>query len=925
MKLKTLLVFICILASPFANAQFTPYFENYSLSKYNASNQNWGISKGDDGKIYVANNNGLLIYNGLNWKIKSLPNKTTIRSVLAVKDKIYTGSYEEFGYWTYNDKGQIIYHSLSHLLNKTKSTSEEFWQILDYNDKIVFRSFQNIYVYENDKITKINLPSTVISCSIVNNTLYVSTLNKGVFILNNQLKLTPFIQDDIIAGDRIISISNYKNQLLLTTDLKGCFIIKNKKLEPLNLPINETLKKYQLNRFGQLDNGYLVFGTIKNGLYITNHNGEVVYNINKENGLANNTVLSILIEKNENIWLCLDNGLSKINLKNNISYYNDVTGKLGAVYDVINFNNTIYIGSNTGLYYLDQDHNLKFIEGTQGQVWDLKIIDDQLFCGHNNGTYLVTKDKIELISNFTGGWTLKKIPDTDIYTQGTYGGLVKFKKENNKWQVNHLGKTTNPIRFLEFENKQQAWAANAYKGLSKVVFNTNHDSITKVVDYNHKGLETDYNVRVYKLKNTICFKTNNGWKKYEPLLDSIVPYPFLNEKIGKNSDVISEASTNSIFFKNNNGIIKLDEDNSVREILTRNYYDNRIILGYENVSKLNDSTYTLNLNDGFLMFNPNHSFSAQSPKTPAIEQIKVNDTYVSLENKVIDIPNNGNINITISSPGSTSHSFEYSLTTDPNKWEKVDNENLVLSNLKNGDFGVLFRTTNKSGQTSDVKSLKLHVLPPWYKSSLGFILYFIAALILTAIFYFLHKRKMYKEQRRLEIELKKEQQHLLREKNIENERKLVEIKNEALESEIQLKSKQLANTAIALVKKNEALLEIKKDLQINEGQFSNKLINRRIQKKIDQTIGNKDQWEIFEYNFNQVHKKFFNQLKDKHPKLSPKDLKLSAYIKMNLTTKEIAPLMNISTRGVETHRYRLKRKLKLDKEDSLTEYLHSFN
>ena len=170
MKLKVFLVFICFIASQFAYAQFTPYFENYSLSKYNAGNQNWGISKAENGKIYVANNNGLLIYNGLNWKIKSLPNKTTLRSVLAVKDRIYTGSYEEFGYWDYNEKGQIIYHSLSHLLNKTKSTSEEFWQILEYNDKIVFRSFQNIYVYQNDTITKINPSSTVISSTFFSST-----------------------------------------------------------------------------------------------------------------------------------------------------------------------------------------------------------------------------------------------------------------------------------------------------------------------------------------------------------------------------------------------------------------------------------------------------------------------------------------------------------------------------------------------------------------------------------------------------------------------------------------------------------------------------------------------------------------------------------------------------------------------------------
>ena len=95
-------------------------------------------------------------------------------------------------------------------INKTKSTSEEFWQILEYNDKIVFRSFQNIYVYQNDTITRISPSSTVISCSIVNDILYVSTLNEGVFILNKQLQLTPILKNEIIKGDRIISISKYK-------------------------------------------------------------------------------------------------------------------------------------------------------------------------------------------------------------------------------------------------------------------------------------------------------------------------------------------------------------------------------------------------------------------------------------------------------------------------------------------------------------------------------------------------------------------------------------------------------------------------------------------------------------------------------------------------------------------------------------------
>ena len=668
----------------------------------------------------------------------------------------------------------------------------------------------------------------------------------------------------------------------------------------------------------------MVFGTIKNGVYVTDNLGHVLFNINKENGLVNNTVLNLIADSDANIWVCLDNGLSKINLKNNITYYNDVSGKLGAVYDVIKYNNTIYIASNTGLYYLNNDQQLIFIEGSQGQVWDLKIIDNQLFCGHNNGTYLVENKTIKLISNFTGGWTIKKIPENNSYVQGTYGGLVKFNKTQDRWSATHLGQPTIPIKYLEFEDKNTIWAAHAYKGLIKARLNNTLDSIVDYKQYTNKTIASDYNIKVYKIKNNICFKTNDGWKTYEPLVDSIVTYKFLNEKIGPQSDVVSEDLTNSLFFKNQKGIIQFKANNNDKLVLTRDYYDDRLIVGYENISQINDSIYALNLNNGFLLLNANQNFTINKPIKPLIEKIQVNDIRVKIDTSVIELPNNGKISISIASPNSNNHFFEYSLSTNATKWDKVDNENLVLSNIKNGDFSILFRTSNKAGETSPIKTINLHVLPPWYKSNTGFIIYALALVLVLGIIYLLHKRKMKKEQKLLEIEFKKEQQQILKEKNIENDRKIIKLKNESLQNEIKLKSKQLANTAIALVKKNEALLEIKKELQINEGQFQNKQVSKRLQKKIDHTIGHKDEWEIFEYNFNQVHEKFFNQLKTKHPKLSHKDLKLCAYIKMNLVTKEIAPLMNISTRGIETHRYRLKRKLNLTSEDSLTDYLNSF-
>jgi len=245
--------------------------------------------------------------------------------------------------------------------------------------------------------------------------------------------------------------------------------------------------------------------------------------------------------------------------------------------------------------------------------------------------------------------------------------------------------------------------------------------------------------------------------------------------------------------------------------------------------------------------------------------------------------------------------------------------------LNAGDYTLAIRAKNDFGETSQVKNIRLNILPPWYRDTLGFSLYIFLLLVTVVVFYLLHKRKVIKEQRLLQLKFEKEQQELLREKTLENDKKIVQLKNESLRNEIKLKSKQLANTAMALVKKNETLQELKQELVLHKDEFDNYFSYKKLIKKVDHSIEHKDEWEIFEYNFNQVHEEFFQQLKAKHSQLTHKDLKVCAYIRMNLSNKEIAPLMNISVRGVETHRYRLKKKLDLDNDNSLTDYLRNYN
>lgn len=922
--MKKCLSFLLFIFSLNCYSQFSPSIHNYSLAEYKASNQNWDISRAEDGKVYAANNSGLLEYDGLVWELHQLPNKTTVRSVLPVDNVIYTGSYEEFGYWKRDDYGILKYFSLSDSVLDKISPNEEIWEIVKFKDKIIFRSFLNVYIYDFKKVIQLSPKSIVISCSVVENELYVSTLNQGVFLLKDN-SLVPFYSNELLIDTKIISISKYQDKLMIMTSLKGSYYLENENLIPTDFPINEQIKLHQLNNFSVLENGEMVFGTIKDGLFLTDKNGQIKFHISKENGLLNNTVLGQSLDASDNLWIGLDNGIANIALNSDNFFFNDVSGKLGAVYDIIEHKGVIYIGTNTGLFKLDGKDRLQFVEGSQGQVWDLKIMDGDLFCGHNEGTFLVNENGIEMISTYTGGWSIKKVPEREhTYIQGTYSGLVKFEKVLGKWNVKHLGKTTIPSRFLVFEDLHTAWVAHATKGVYKISFDKNYDAIVNVEDYQDKGISSNYNVRVYNIMNNISFKTNEGWQKYEPILDSIIPFELLNEKLGRDSYIISEEDTDLIALKNKQGYISFKSfaNNEDGLVLNDKTLKDRYIVGYENVSKIRDSIYALNLDNGLMMVNSSSKANVElfEPKIESVtvggEPIKTADVKDGIGFKY-----NKNLAVSLSSPKSLNHFFEYNILNTDDTWYKIEGNKVEFSNLKDGDYTISFRTSDNSGNISKTKNISIDVFPPWYRNTLGLLLYILIAILIVIIFYIMHNRKIIKEQRLIKIKYQKEQQKLLREKTLENEKRIVQLKNESLENEIKLKSKQLANNAMALVKKNETLQEIKKELTLNKDSFSNYYAFKKLVKKLDNSIVLKDEWEVFENNFSQVHDEFFEILKRKHQALTPKDLKICAYIKMNLSSKEIAPLMNISVRGVETHRYRLKKKLDLENDISVGDYL----
>ncbi|UII78324.1 hypothetical protein [Flagellimonas sp. CMM7] len=174
-------------------------------------------------------------------------------------------------------------------------------------------------------------------------------------------------------------------------------------------------------------------------------------------------------------------------------------------------------------------------------------------------------------------------------------------------------------------------------------------------------------------------------------------------------------------------------------------------------------------------------------------------------------------------------------------------------------------------------------------------------------------RKLERKREELELQMKKEQKE-----------KLATLEKEKLAKEIKLKQNELASTTLNIAKKNEMILELKNMLVLHKDKFSNSQRYRSFIKKLNNSVKDTEDWKRFEVNFKELHEDFFERLLKKYPTLTPKDLKLCAYLKMNLSTKEIAPLMAITIRGVEIHRYRLRKKLQIDSTKNLSNFLITF-
>ena len=903
-------------------AQEVPKVLNFTKSDYHAQNQNWMIAQSPADEMFFGNGEGLLRYDGAFWQNFSLPNKQIVRSVACDnRGRVFVGGFAEFGFWEQDIDGLMAYTSLSKRvkngqIKKEKTDKEEIWNIIVHRNKVYFQSFSTIYCFDESEVTVLSPAGSIMFLHNVNGRLLFQVIEKGLYELTDDNDFRFIEKSNFLVG-KIVStiVSASPDSYLVGTSRDGIFKFENNLFTIWNTPTQHFFKDFQLNKGLRLASGNFAFGTILNGIFILQPDGSLLSRINKENGLQNNTVISMLEDRAHNLWLGLDKGIDLVDLNTPLKFFQDRSGKTGAVYAAAFYNDNFYIGTNQGVFYRKKGQNtegvFQLVNGTQGQIWDLKVFDNQLLCGQNNGTCIIRADNsIAKVYEGGGGWYTIRSPSTpDFLIQGTYTGIVIFKKNGiGQWSFyKKMDGYSEPTKKIGFDKKGNLWAINAYNQLFKLRLSTDFDLTDSV---RSMKLPTGDKVDFDLVGNEILFKSGNHF------------YTFNSNENGFRENPNNPPAYCKLR-EMNGDLLKIYND-----YVEINHFDKqksrfrlKLIPDYETVVAIDSSHYLFGMDDGYAIFDRRAEQPAATYKPRPIIRLGAKDGrifsfYPTNKNKnAVQLPPQyRELRVDFALPFYTDlPKFQYLLTEHSADWSLPESApSREFANLSTGKH--IFRLKNDI--TDEETQIEFEILPHWYERTLAKVFYLAILFGLVFLLQTYHQRQLREQRQKFEAEKQRE----LAQQQIQTD-------NEKLHFEVFNKSKELANSTMSIIRKNEILMEIKDEL----GDIKNELGARFPEKHyshlkhiIDVNLTSEENWKVFEENFNGVHQDFLQRLKHDFPDLTPGDLRLAAYLRMNLSSKEISPLLYISVRGVENKRYRLRKKMGLSEEANLTEFVMNF-
>jgi hypothetical protein len=922
--------------------------QNFMPSNYKAGIQNIGFAQNRDMTLYVANNLGTLSYNGKSWEKHALKTGKKQRS-LAFDEKtnrLYFGSQGSFGYFT--DDWNMV--SLEDKIPKNSPDFDEVWDVLILNSKVYFCTFQAIYVYDGQSISVITNSDGFNRTFKANGMLFTQSKKGQLFEIKQQelvsLPYLTHLSTEMLAG----IIAHDGGYLLVYNSGKIEHTFSFGGLAKYAVLSNALQGKY-VNHVLQLPDGRLAICTQTAGVFLFDLQSQTLENITNRDGLLSNACLHAFQDFSGSLWIGMQNGIAFIDLQSPMRFINQEVNIQGSGYEAYTRDEGTYYTTSNGIYYLAKNAQQSlFIQGTEGPAYSMQTIAGTLYAGHHRGLFKLSNGRATPLVSIQGLWQIKQLQSHPGYAiGGTYSGLYLFQL-NEKKELESVGKINGfdeSSRFFEEDRAGKIWVGQFYKGLYQLTLSTDMTTVVPKKMELGQGIPFNNQMILSRIDNELYLGTPKGVYKLDQSNNVIVKAEAFSRVIGdqqvfllvqdnqKNVHILTEETAG--FFKQ----MSTDVYSYVPSSLFQWRYSlNNDLL---NVSVHTSNGVLFNSNEGFIQYRPNLESrlvsekpllvskvidaTAQSvlymqnpfePKPEKSFQLTVSHTTKVLQFEVeafqLNDLNNQQFRYYLEGFEETYGDWSYSTSKE-------------YTNLKEGTYVFFVQAKNAFGQIVTCQPFLIKVNPPFYRSVVAKILYVVLGILALLLVSKIQKRRYRLKAHAIEeakqVELMKTQKELM-EVERQKEQTVRQLEEDRMKSELLHLNSLLAASTMNLVVKNEFMENIKKELEEvkRKGKSTEtKHALEKIVKEIDTTLRLQEDWKQFEHHFDQIHGEFLNRLREEFQELTPNEQKLCALLRLNLSTKEICNLMNISMRGVEIARYRLRKKLGLDLGQNLSKFI----
>ncbi len=750
-----------------------PFITNYPPNLHDANPQNWCIEQDDRGVMYFGNSDGILEYDGFNWRLIKTPKNNVVRSMAKDKDgRIWIGGSGEIGYLAPDSIGKMSFVSLTPEVPEDERNFNDVWITSAMDGGIYFTAVTHNFYWDWDKLNVIPQDSNSrVAYYSVGEDLYRDQRDHGIERRNGDI-FEPLEGTILIRNQEgIMDVAKKKDgNILILSRARNLYKYDGKSTQPYHLNDWEKIKAQSPRRFLILPDGKYVIGTLKGGVYILDEKGNILKHYEKANGLQDNVVYNLFVSKSNSLWLAQDNGIAQIPLESQLSYFNEDLGLTSNAMSFARHNGTLYIGTTEGASYLDKkDGMIKPVSNIGFQCFDMLEFDGDLYTASQSGFQRVVGDKVENVEGLDLGFSILALhqsiqhPDY-IFIGASAGAGLLHKLDNGKFESvgnDRIGEIFDGIWDFQEDSLGRIWLGTESDGAIRLTFNSWPD--IKDIKTERFGVEHGLpkgQVYMSMLDGQIYFHPVKGIYTFDEETQKFSISDEFGEKAKNEGIGIRKNANGEIFVVNYKGAaIATKDDHGEYQINTAPFkpFENATLV---NVLPEDNGIAWFASSEGLIRYDANIKVDYNTDFKTLIREVTLNEDsllfYGTLDGeKSYDLEyNTNNISFVYVAPFYMQESltkYKTWLEGYDEHWSDWSSRNeKEYTNLSEGDYKFHVIAQNIYDVDGQEATFDFSISPPWYRSVFAYILYVLAGAML--IWLIVRWRTAKLKQQRLELE-----------------------------------------------------------------------------------------------------------------------------------------------------------------------------